>query len=573
MAKRNTPPPEAAPEAAPETPNRSAHDLPDLDQIKLADILFDDNHRVILDPVAERRAIEELAASMQTSGQQTPIRVRRLRGGSTHPSAKRFILIAGGRRCAAAELSAWPTIRAEVYAEADAHTIETERALENLQREGLTILDEAEIVARQRALLADADDEATDANMFQVVAAALGKDPRWVRERWFMMRVCPQVKRLAGAGILLAGHLIELAKVGDPNEQMSIALWSLRVGYHDRIRNEKGREKAAKRILDGLVDGQRPATPTVDAIRQAVVKSQRSLRLVPWLLDQPVAKRRPCDGCPYNNRTVETLYGPAAEDDRGQCLDGQCFELKTRAAEKAKKAAVKKLVRKGDAGVAAVTAVTPDWLKTTTVQRAAQKELAAADGGSGGKSKGSPKVDRYADVRKALVAFDKALSAWMEAAWQAIAMPGSDPKIVACLLLLQHCEAFDVEFYSIETNWWPETAKPKTPGRMPRLSSEAAMLLELACNGDFDELTAHVSLNRRHRMQMRHLQRPSVLLHMADKLGVSIDVFPEWPEFDPANAAEPSPAAGKPKRKKKAARRVRKRGSGTDMAAAPTDEA
>jgi ParB family chromosome partitioning protein len=80
-------------------------------------------------------ALEELAASLRTSGLLQPVVVRTLPDGN-------YELVAGERRCRAAGRLGWKEIGA-VVREIDDRTLLTLALVENLQRDGLSPIDEA----------------------------------------------------------------------------------------------------------------------------------------------------------------------------------------------------------------------------------------------------------------------------------------------------------------------------------------------------------------------------------------------------------------------------------------------
>jgi len=120
-----------------------------------------ENDRGTMDP----DQLAELAASMADVGQIAPIIV--------HRTGASWRLVSGHRRCAAAEMLNWHYITA-MADENREEMIEQIRAHENLQREQLSLADEARMVHRFR--------ESRGMSPHQV-AESLGRSPGWVKQR------------------------------------------------------------------------------------------------------------------------------------------------------------------------------------------------------------------------------------------------------------------------------------------------------------------------------------------------------------------------------------------------------
>ena len=112
--------------------------------ISIEDVLIPQHHRP-LDP----EAIAVLVASMKMIGQQTAIKVRAAPG---HDG--KAILVGGWRRIEAAKSLGWGTIRAE-FIDGDDVLAELAEIADDLHREGLTALEQAERHARWVRLITE----------------------------------------------------------------------------------------------------------------------------------------------------------------------------------------------------------------------------------------------------------------------------------------------------------------------------------------------------------------------------------------------------------------------------------
>jgi len=346
-----------------------------IEDIPIIEIYRQPNHRI--DEAIDKEALQRLAESMKTGGgetvgQQTPVRVHKIPDWATSKEAMPYVLAFGYRRMAAAEMLGWTTIKAEILPPTDSITIETERAIENLERQDLNVMEEVETVT---AMLTAAEGD------IDLVAARLGRSKKWVIDRSYLTRLFPRARKLVMQGVLLLGHARELAKIGDEHEQNSLC---------DYI--------AKSDAKTGLVQRW-----SVDKVRQDVEQRQRSLRIVGWELDVPFAGKPACVGCPHNTKTDAVLFdGAGAGHEAGTCMNGSCFAAKNTAAVKARDAVVKTLVKAGTAAMSAVrdrqAEGAGDFLKSAWVQREAKKKLddsQPAGGKPAAKATGSSSSDRY----------------------------------------------------------------------------------------------------------------------------------------------------------------------------------
>lgn len=308
--------------------------------IPLSKIHRDGNHR------AELPDIQGLAGSIRRRGQQTPVKVM-LRDKTMAPEqadgSTEYELVFGFRRFAALEHLARGSeqfIRAEVVGWMTPPEVEAERATENLQREDLTPMEEAEAVAavaeaveadlKSRPLIdRDADDEeaagcagGVPGRVITAVAERLGRSRPWVRDRIYLTRLSGTARKLVAEGRLPLGHARVIATVVDPTLRDSIAARA--------AQSEFGHGGMSLRILENMV-------------RQ----TRYRLAVVPWELDVAFAGKPACTECPHNSANDRNLFEGEAPrkgaDDEAMCLNKKCFDAKSRATHAAIKKAVERI--------------------------------------------------------------------------------------------------------------------------------------------------------------------------------------------------------------------------------------
>jgi ParB/RepB/Spo0J family partition protein len=161
----------------------------------------DDNTRTIFD----ERSLSDLAQSITASGIIQPLLVRILE--STERTGE-YEIVAGHRRYRAATnagLREVPCI-ARRMSDEEAHEL---RVLENLQREDLKPLDEAEAYQRMFALASAAGTPITPAD----VAAKIGKSESYVRLRLRILSAEPDVREALRTDKITLGHALEIARL------------------------------------------------------------------------------------------------------------------------------------------------------------------------------------------------------------------------------------------------------------------------------------------------------------------------------------------------------------------------
>ena len=138
--------------------------------------------------------LQELADSVRQQGVVQPVVVRPVPGG--------FELLAGERRWRAAQLAGLHALPAIVRSDVDDATAMEIAIVENLQREALSPIEEAEGIAR---LVAECH------VTHEVVAQRLGKSREYVTNSLRLLALLPEVQEYVHTGQLSAGHAKALA--------------------------------------------------------------------------------------------------------------------------------------------------------------------------------------------------------------------------------------------------------------------------------------------------------------------------------------------------------------------------
>ena len=407
-----------------------------IQEIAIADIDRSRNHRI--PRVGDGQRLDAIKASIEACGQLQPVRVYE-RGSDQKDSKHKepYILGFGARRCKAMELLGRTTIQAIIFPQSSDAQIAQARAVENLHRQDITPLEEVQAVAD--VLEAIKADPAFTGDPYDEAAARLGCEPTWVRDRDYLHRLTKPVQKFALRTGIPAGHLRELAKVGDPREQMRLACESIGAQAHvfpaeKEERLEKWQQESQERFFAALDDGKVQRWPLIQ-LKDQVAKVRLSLRQIPWHFEQPVVfgstKLRKCAGCPHNSETDRTLFGidEDAANPQGFCLHPACYNAKYSAVEAVKEQIFKKINSKDDQSPASIRKFSPEWIKEATVVGYVQRQLEKAKAKGNGKSAASPEPDvRPPDPRQrhisALQQYSQLVTDWHKTAfatlWKAI---------------------------------------------------------------------------------------------------------------------------------------------------------
>ena len=207
------------------------------------------------------RELDELARSIRENGLLQPLVVRPAPGGG-----ERFELVAGERRLRAVRLLEWEDVPALVR-DVDDETLLVLALVENLQREALNPLEEAE---GYRAL-------AERFGMTQEdIAQAVGKDRSTVANLLRLLRLPPSIRKLLREAKLSMGHARALLSVDDPVKAGDLARRAAREGWSVR---EVERRASARKPRKASPKGDAVAgDPLVRALEEAL-REQLSTRV------------------------------------------------------------------------------------------------------------------------------------------------------------------------------------------------------------------------------------------------------------------------------------------------------
>lgn len=234
--------------------------------------------------------IVDLAASLEKVGMLSPVIVRR------HPTEpEKYDLRAGHRRLVAAERLGWATVPAMVLDLSDDEAVAV-TVTENLQREDLTPLEEAEGMSRLTAL----------GRTISEIAADLGRHPSYVARRLALTRLAPEVRKAIAEDDRLksvpAGHLEEIARLPEHVQA-------------EAIRNEwqLGR-------------------PLAEFRTHLRAEFSTQLKDAPWdvtaAVDDLVEFVAGCAACHKRTGADPLLFADLEQGEGDRCLDGECFGRK-----------------------------------------------------------------------------------------------------------------------------------------------------------------------------------------------------------------------------------------------------
>ena len=199
----------------------------------------------------EKEALQELADSIRTQGIIQPILVRPLGSG------KQYQIIAGERRWRAAQLAGLHEVPA-VVRQLDDQTAMCLALIENIQREDLNVIEQAQAIQR---LLKEFS------MSHEAVAAAVGRSRPAVTNLLRLLELDPQIKKRLEHGHLTLGHArallplpqAEQLKLARQIEQQGLNVRStealvrkLRLGVKPKAKKPKRTDPDIRRLQDEL---------------------------------------------------------------------------------------------------------------------------------------------------------------------------------------------------------------------------------------------------------------------------------------------------------------------------------
>jgi ParB family chromosome partitioning protein len=198
---------------------------------------------VVPNPVQPRRVftdveLENLTASIRENGLLQPLVVRPAPG-----TADRFELVAGERRYRALRRLDWSEVPV-VVRDADDETLLVLALVENLQREALNPLEEAEGYESlaQRFDMKHAD-----------IAKAVGKDRSTVANLVRLLKLPISIRTLLESGELSQGHGRALLSVEDPVAAAELARRASKEGWSVRgVRKPRAKDPVVRALEEAL---------------------------------------------------------------------------------------------------------------------------------------------------------------------------------------------------------------------------------------------------------------------------------------------------------------------------------
>lgn len=211
---------------------------------------------IVSNPMQPRRVfadseLADLASSIRENGLLQPLVVRPAPG-----SADRFELVAGERRFRAVASLEWTDVPV-IIREADDETLLVLALVENLQREALNPLEEAE---GYEAL-------GEQFGMKQAeIAKAVGKDRSTVANLLRLLRLPPSIRKLVETGELSQGHARALLTIDDPVRAGDLARRAVAEGWSVREVERKAANESGKRRKKTA----KPKDPVVLALEEGL---------------------------------------------------------------------------------------------------------------------------------------------------------------------------------------------------------------------------------------------------------------------------------------------------------------
>ncbi|MBS1792092.1 MAG: ParB/RepB/Spo0J family partition protein [Acidobacteria bacterium] len=274
-----------------------------LQMIPLSSIeLLPGNPRQSGDP----KKFAELVSSIKQSGVLQPILVREIKPENSGKA--KFQLIAGERRVRASEKLGLKEIPAQVKTMTDAEALGA-RLIENLQREDIHPLDEAEGFLRFK------EEMKLD---IRSIANRVGKDARYIARRLALTNLIAEAKEDFRKERLTLGHTLELSRLAPEIQAEALAAC-----YESKpVPKKQGEEYIYK------PDKTRPAKSVQYLQGWLSQNVHLNLQKAPFKLDDQRLREDGliCHNCPQRSGHDKLLFADIKSSDT--CLNPLCFQGK-----------------------------------------------------------------------------------------------------------------------------------------------------------------------------------------------------------------------------------------------------
>ena len=519
------------------------------DELRIRDIPIKDidrsrNHRIPI-PGDDKR-LEAMKRSIEACDQLQPVRVyERGEDQKDKKHKEPYILGFGNRRCKALELLDRKTVQAIVFPPASDTEIAQARAVENVHRQDITPLEEVQAVAD--TLEAINADETFAGDPFDEAAARLGCEVAWVKDRDYLHRLTKPVQKFALRSGLPAGHLRELAKVGDPADQMRLACElsgapAQAFPFDPKETKVTDWQRQLQEIYFAeLQDGKASRWP-LSRLKEQVAKVQLSLRIIPWEFDHPVefgaTKLRKCAGCPHNSESDRMLFeiDEDTANPQGYCLYASCYNAKHGAVEAAKEQVFKKIKVKEDQTPAAIRKIAPAWIKETSVVAHVKRQLEKSANGQSSATASKPRnashQREFTEHEQALQKFTDAFHAWEKRAWTAVfkGINAEPSHRVSWCVLLGVPALWDhprMKIPVVQVYAEPATQEPELPPLAKAMEDAIVSAFKGTRTGWVDVLKDQEQPHPDHRGGFG-IPHPRILELLAEAVKVKVPSVPQW---------------------------------------------
>lgn len=211
----------------------------------------------------DEKAMQELADSIRINGVLQPIIVKKIANG--------YLLVAGERRCRAAEMAGFKTVPGIIRDYNNQYLAEL-ALLENIQREDLTIVEEAK--AYQNAI------ESLELTHLEL-ANKIGKSRSYVSNALGILSLPLEVIKEINEGKITMGHARSLSKLKDNSRIIDISkiIIDKKLTVRDieqLVKKEKKKKAIKRKPVD--IDLQRNLTETRDRLNQ-YLKLKKEIKL------------------------------------------------------------------------------------------------------------------------------------------------------------------------------------------------------------------------------------------------------------------------------------------------------